>query len=125
MIDGWQHEVPEDWLSLRQPLGIRAAGSVVPISFGGFVEYIGRDGDIARGIWHPSVTLQAVAYDTPMIGWRGRHANTLRLWSARSRNPIHLDRFNRGSANNHRTESAGACLRRGSVSTALHRKISL
>src|SRR3954471_13564534 len=65
MIDGWQHEVPEDWLSLRQPLGIRAAGSVVPISFGGFVEYIGRDGDIARGIWHPSVTLQAV-------GWRGR-----------------------------------------------------
>jgi starch phosphorylase len=96
MIDGWQHEVPEDWLSFGNPWEFERPEVSYRISFGGFVEYIGRDGDIARGIWHPSATLQAVAYDTPVIGWRGRHANTLRLWSARSRNPIHLDRFNRG-----------------------------
>jgi glycogen phosphorylase len=96
MIDGWQHEVPEDWLSFGNPWEFERPEVAYRISFGGFVEYIGRDGDIARGIWHPSETLQAVAYDSPVIGWRGRHANTLRLWSARSRNPIHLDRFNRG-----------------------------
>jgi starch phosphorylase len=96
MIDGWQHEVPEDWLSFGNPWEFERPEVSYRISFGGFVEYIGRDGDIARGIWHPADTLQAVAYDTPVIGWRGRHANTLRLWSARSRNPIHLERFNRG-----------------------------
>jgi glycogen phosphorylase len=96
MIDGWQHEVPEDWLSFGNPWEFERPEVSYRISFGGFVEYIGRDGDIARGIWHPADTLQAVAYDTPVIGWRGHHANTLRLWSARSRNPIHLERFNRG-----------------------------
>jgi starch phosphorylase len=96
VIDGWQQEVPENWLSFGNPWEFERPEVSYRISFGGFVEYIGRDGDIARGIWHPSDTLQAVAYDTPVIGWRGRHANTLRLWSARSRNPIHLDRFNRG-----------------------------
>ena len=96
MIDGWQHEVPEDWLSFGNPWEFERPEVSYRVSFGGFVEYIGRDGDIARGIWHPADTLQAVAYDTPVIGWRGRHANTLRLWSARSRNPIHLERFNRG-----------------------------
>ncbi|GAC1548743.1 MAG: glycogen/starch/alpha-glucan phosphorylase [Beijerinckiaceae bacterium] len=98
LIDGWQHEVPEDWLSFGNPWEFERPEVSYRINFGGFVEYIGGDGDIARGIWHPaeSETLQAVAYDTPVIGWRGRHANTLRLWSARSRDPIQLERFNRG-----------------------------
>jgi starch phosphorylase len=96
VIDGWQHEIPEEWLSFGNPWEFERPEVSYRISFGGFVEYIGRDGDIARGIWHPAETLQAVAYDTPVIGWRGKHANTLRLWSARSRNPIHLERFNRG-----------------------------
>ncbi|MGE3247227.1 MAG: glycogen/starch/alpha-glucan phosphorylase, partial [Beijerinckiaceae bacterium] len=38
----------------------------------------------------------AVAYDTPVVGWRGQLINTLRLWSAKSLDPISLDAFNRG-----------------------------
>jgi starch phosphorylase len=38
----------------------------------------------------------AVAYDTPVIGWRGHFANTLRLWSAWATDPLRLDAFNRG-----------------------------
>jgi starch phosphorylase len=38
----------------------------------------------------------AVAYDTPVIGWRGQFVNTLRLWSARAADPLMLDAFNRG-----------------------------
>src|ERR1019366_8178056 len=34
--------------------------------------------------------------DTPMVGWRGRHVNTLRLWSARAPDPLRLDTFNQG-----------------------------
>ena len=50
----------------------------------------------AQHIWHPAETVDAVAYDTPVIGWRGRFVNTLRLWSARAENPLRLDTFNRG-----------------------------
>jgi starch phosphorylase len=38
----------------------------------------------------------AVAYDMPVIGWRGRRVNTLRLWSAHATNPIQLMAFNQG-----------------------------
>src|SRR5438046_6335365 len=60
------------------------------------VEYLGGDGDTARGIWYPAETVDAVAYDTPVVGWRGRHVNTLRLWSARAVAPLCLEVFNEG-----------------------------
>ena len=41
-------------------------------------------------------TVEAVAYDTPVVGWRGKHVNTLRLWSARAPDPLRLDAFNAG-----------------------------
>ena len=50
----------------------------------------------ARHVWLPSESVNAVAFDTPITGWRGRHVNTLRLWSARAADPISLDDFNRG-----------------------------
>ena len=37
-----------------------------------------------------------MAVDTPVVGWRGEHVNTLRLWTARAFDPIKLDRFNAG-----------------------------
>ena len=40
--------------------------------------------------------MQAVAYDTPIVGWRGQHVNALRLWSARAPDPLRLDVFNTG-----------------------------
>ncbi|MGJ3628174.1 glycogen/starch/alpha-glucan phosphorylase [Sphingomonas sp. MMS24-JH45] len=40
--------------------------------------------------------VEAVAYDTPVVGWRGKRVNTLRLWSARAFDPIKLDKFNAG-----------------------------
>ena len=46
--------------------------------------------------WRPAETVQAVAYDTPIVGWRGQHVNALRLWSARSPDPLRLDVFNTG-----------------------------
>ena len=38
----------------------------------------------------------AIAYDTAVVGWRGNHVNTLRLWSARAPDPLVLETFNRG-----------------------------
>ncbi len=46
--------------------------------------------------WEGGQRVLAVAYDTPVVGWGGRHVNTLRLWSAQSGNLIDLEAFNRG-----------------------------
>ncbi len=94
--DGWQHEVPEDWLAFGNPWEFERPEVMYQIGFGGAVEYIGGDADTARAVWYPADTVRAVAYDTPVVGWRGRHVNTLRLWSARATDPIHLYAFNQG-----------------------------
>ena len=94
--DGWQHELPEDWLAFGNPWEFERHEMKYPIRFGGMVEYIGGDAETARGIWYPAETVHAVAYDTPVVGWRGRHVNTLRLWSARATEPIHLQAFQQG-----------------------------
>ncbi len=94
--DGWQNELPDDWLASGNPWEFERNEVVYPIRFGGMVEYIGGNGDTARGIWYPAETVHAVAYDTPVVGWRGRHVNTLRLWSARAIDPIKLAAFNQG-----------------------------
>jgi glycogen phosphorylase len=60
------------------------------------VEYLGGDNATARALWYPAERVLAAPYDTPIAGWRGRHANMLRLWSARAVTPIQLAAFNRG-----------------------------
>ncbi len=92
--DGWQQEFPETWLSNGNPWEFARPEITYYVGFGGTVEP-GADGSVAA-IWTPSETVDAVAYDTPVVGWRGTHVNTLRLWTARAGDPLRLDAFNRG-----------------------------
>jgi starch phosphorylase len=94
--DGWQVELPEEWLSSGNPWEFERPEVAYTIGFGGAVESIKSAEGAARYVWRPAETVNAVAYDTPIAGWRGRHVNTLRLWSARANDPISLDDFNRG-----------------------------
>ena len=94
--DGWQQEFPEDWLAQGNPWELNRREAPYSIGFGGSVEYLGGDDDTARALWYPAERVLAVPYDTPIAGWRGRHANMLRLWSARAVTPIQLAAFNRG-----------------------------
>ena len=95
--DGWQHELPERWLAFGNPWEFERLETEYSIRFGGSVEYVGGGADgTARGLWYPAERVLAVAHDTPITGWRGRHVNTLRLWSARSTTPVHLGAFNEG-----------------------------
>jgi starch phosphorylase len=94
--DGWQSEVPENWLANGNPWEFERAEVVFPIGFGGAVEAKeGPDGRLSYH-WTAGETVEALAYDTAMVGWRGRHVNTLRLWRARAPDPLRLDAFNRG-----------------------------
>ncbi|MEK1893885.1 MAG: glycogen/starch/alpha-glucan phosphorylase, partial [Rhizobium sp.] len=47
-------------------------------------------------VWKPAERVIAAAFDTPVVGWRGKRVNTLRLWSAQPIDPILLDAFNAG-----------------------------
>jgi starch phosphorylase len=87
--DGWQHELPDEWLTFGNPWEFERRATVFPVGFGGVVEYVGGSERTPRAIWYPEEVVHAVAYDTPTVGWRGRHVTTLRLWSARSTDVHH------------------------------------
>ncbi len=94
--DGWQVELPENWLSGGNPWEFERPEVTYTIGFGGTVDAVkARDGSL-HAVWHPADSVKAVAFDTPITGWRGAHVNTLRLWSARAADPISLVDFNRG-----------------------------
>jgi glycogen phosphorylase len=97
VIDGgWQREYPENWLNFGNPWEIARPDATHLVGFGGTVETQSMADGTYRYVWHPAETVEAVAYDTPVVGWRGHYANTLRLWSARATDALGLDAFNRG-----------------------------
>ncbi|MBE9605088.1 glycogen/starch/alpha-glucan phosphorylase [Acetobacteraceae bacterium H6797] len=93
---GWQQEYPERWLAFGNPWEFARPSSRYDISFGGSVEAVPISDVMMRHVWHPAETVEAVAYDIPMVGWRGKHVNTLRLWAARAPDPLRLEAFNKG-----------------------------
>ena len=96
IIDGVQIELPEDWLLHGNPWEFERREREYDVGFGGHVDALPPVNGVARYIWKPSEKILAVAYDTPICGWKGKRVNTLRLWDARAVDPIKLDQFNRG-----------------------------
>lgn len=94
--DGWQVELPENWLAHGNPWEFERREAAYEIGFGGHVEPAPQKNGTIRQVWRPHDRVMAVAFDTPIVGWRGARINTLRLWSAQPVDPILLDRFNSG-----------------------------
>jgi starch phosphorylase len=96
MSEGWQVELPEDWLAHGNPWEFERRESTYEIGFGGQVVPVAEPDGSTRLEWRPAEHVLAVAFDTPIVGWRGARVNTLRLWSAQPVDPIYLDKFNSG-----------------------------
>ncbi len=95
--DGWQVELPETWLDHGNPWEFERRERSFEVGFCGAVEAAPTvEGEPERHIWRPTERVLAVAYDTPVVGWRAHRVNTLRLWSGMPVDPILLDRFNAG-----------------------------
>ena len=88
---GQQVETPEDWLNQPHPWEFVKVDYSYTIGFKGHVETV--DG---RAVWRPGESVIARAYDTPVVGWGGNWANTLRLWGAHPTTLLDLHRFNAG-----------------------------
>ncbi len=89
--DGWQVELPETWLAHGNPWEFERRENSYAIGFGG--EVVEQHGGVA---WEPAERVEATAVDTPIVGWRAKRVNTLRLWTASAFDPIKLDAFNAG-----------------------------
>ena len=96
--NGWQQEYAGGLAVVRQPVGVRTAGGGLRLR-----SRLRRDrsnmsaATAPLAVWHPDETVEAIAHDTPMVGWRGRHVNPLRLWSARATYPLRLERSTRAT----------------------------
>ncbi|VVT08030.1 glycogen phosphorylase [Sphingomonas sp. EC-HK361] len=90
--DGWQVELPETWLAHGNPWEFERRESAYFVGFGGDV----AANEAGQVHWSPAEAVEAVAVDTPVVGWRGKRVNTLRLWTAVAFDPIRLDQFNAG-----------------------------
>lgn len=108
MSEGWQVELPEDWLAHGNPWEFERRESSYEVGFGGHVAPVTEPDGSTRLEWRPAEHVLAVAFDTPIVGWRGSRVNTLRLWSAQPIDPILLDKFNSGDHIGALQESARA-----------------
>lgn len=81
MVDGFQMELPENWLRYGYVWEIRKSDLSVDVPFWGSVDVIERDG--AMKFRHVDAEyVRAVPHDMPVVGYGGETINTLRLWSA-------------------------------------------
>ncbi|PKN45700.1 MAG: glycogen phosphorylase [Deltaproteobacteria bacterium HGW-Deltaproteobacteria-17] len=94
--NGFQVEKPDHWLRFGNPWELVRPEFSYPVSFGGHVEKSTDAEGRLSCRWVPADRVVAVAYDTPVPGYRNRTVNTMRLWSARTLDEFSLQHFNEG-----------------------------
>ena len=95
LVDGYQVEVPDNWLAAGNIWEIPHPEETVEIHFGGRIEAYENEGrTYYRHLDYK--TVQAVPYDIPVVGYDSTKVNFLRTWSARSVQQIDMGHFNRG-----------------------------
>ena len=81
--NGYQIELPENWLRNRNVWEVRKENKAVIVRFGGDVSFTQEDGDGKLRVRHENTRdILAVPYDTAQVGYNNGVVNNLRLWSA-------------------------------------------
>ena len=93
--DGYQIELPDDWLKDGNPFEIKRPEYAVEVKFGGYVRVENRDGR-NYFIQDGYQTVRAVPYDVPVVGYGYNVVNTLRIWDAEADQEFCLDSFDKG-----------------------------
>lgn len=105
---GEQIEVPDNWLRYGNPWEIARPEFLYPVHFYGRVESFTDPNGKQIHNWHDTEEVMALAYDTPVPGYKNNTVNTLRLWSAKSSREFIFTHFNEGDyerAVEHRNKS--------------------
>lgn len=89
IVDGWQTELPDDWLDTGEPWMVARMDETIEVKFGGTISEDWSGGSLK--VRHENFySVLAVPYEFPIAGWgEGSVVNELWLWSAKS--PVSLD----------------------------------
>lgn len=93
--NGYQKEVPDEWLKNGYPFELRRAEYATEVRFGGYVKTVwenGRNKFIQEGYR----SVMAIPYDMPIVGYGNNMVNTLRIWDAQPLNSFSLQAFDKG-----------------------------
>ncbi|MBR3580139.1 MAG: glycogen/starch/alpha-glucan phosphorylase [Lachnospiraceae bacterium] len=94
--NGFQVEVPDNWLKEGYPFEMCDQENSQIVKFGGYVRMIRKDDGREYFIQEGYSSVEAVPYDIPIVGYNNHFVNTLRIWDARAIDTFQLDSFDKG-----------------------------
>ena len=94
--DGFQVEVPDEWLKNGNPFELRRPEYAKIVKFGGYVDIEtdqnGKNHFVQKGYQ----SVRAIPCDLPIVGYGNNVVDTLRIWDAEAMNSFRLDAFDKG-----------------------------
>ena len=95
IVDGYQVEVPDQWLKNGNPFELRRPEYAKEVKFGGYIEtsYVNGNYHFEHKNYQ---SVLAVPVDMPIVGYGNNIVNTLRVWDAEAITNFQLDAFNKG-----------------------------
>ena len=95
--NGFQVEVPDEWLKEGNPFELRRLELSKIVKFGGYVDVEvdekGKNHFVQKGYQ----SVRAVPCDMPIVGYGNNVVDTLRIWDAEAMNSFRLDAFDKGN----------------------------
>jgi len=91
--DGWQYEMPDNWLRYQDPWEVASPYERVEIKLN--CSFVLREGTL-RAIASRESYLYGIPYDRPVVGYGGKNINTLRLWAAAAPDYFDFQEFSSG-----------------------------
>ncbi len=94
--DGYQIEVPDNWLVDGNPFELRRPEYAKEVKFGGYVNVHVDENGRSHFRQEGYQSVKAIPYDLPIVGYGNGIVNTLRIWDAEAVECFKLDSFDKG-----------------------------
>ncbi len=94
--DGYQVEVPDNWLENGNPFELRRPEYTQEVHFGGYVTSYQAENGRTMFRQEGYSAVKAIPYDMPVVGYGNGFVDTLRIWDAEPVESFHLDSFDKG-----------------------------
>ena len=94
--NGFQVEVPDNWLKNGNPFELRRPEYAKVVKFGGRVVMTADEYGRAKFVQQDYTAVRAVPFDLPIVGYGNGIVNTLRIWDAEPMEVFQLDSFDKG-----------------------------
>ncbi|MCF0143632.1 MAG: glycogen/starch/alpha-glucan phosphorylase [Firmicutes bacterium] len=98
IVDGYQTELPDNWLDQDYPWELARPAKAITVNFGGHIERHFREDGNMDFEYVDATRVKAIPYNVPVIGYGGKDVNTLHLWEAcLEHETLDMEEFNEGN----------------------------